>query len=218
MEVLIFFLNIFSIIDFSHLFDIKAFLSSGCQGKRTNTFRHSQRNIENSRHKTTFHTTWTTQLRRVKLLITLSLEGFLNPFCVSILLCVENGVTRSITLNLNQTTQLVLPSTDNEISSPKLSEPRHLFSLQRELGPQQAPRWPAECQVKLKCHNNFLHCTVTGTMLNSFNLFHVDGHNSVKPLSTDSFHLNFTEIPFPDTFFSIWFKYIFRIPTSFSVV
>lgn len=56
-------------------------------------------------------------------------------------------MTRSITLNLNQTTQLVLPSTDNEISSPKLSEPRHLFSLQRELGPQQAPRWPAECQV-----------------------------------------------------------------------
>ena len=140
---------------------------------------------------------------------------------MSILLCVENGVTRSITLNLNQTTQLVLPSTDNEISSPKLSEPRHLFSLQRELGPQQAPRWPAECQVKL-CHNNLLHCT--GTMLNSFNLFHVDGHNSVKPLSTDSFHLNFTEIPFPDTFFSIWFKYIFRIPIvlripiSFSVV
>ena len=35
------------------------------------------------------------------------------------------------------------------MTSPKLSEPRHLFSLQRELGPQQAPRWPAECQVNL---------------------------------------------------------------------
>lgn len=54
-----------------------------------------------------------------------------------------------IRLNLNQTTQLVLPSDENEMTSPKLSEPRHLFSLQRELGPQQAPRWPAECQVEL---------------------------------------------------------------------
>ena len=49
-------------------------------------------------------------------------------------------------LTLPQTTQLVLPSNGNgELLSPKLSEPRHLFSLQ--LGPQQAPRWPAECQV-----------------------------------------------------------------------
>ncbi|XP_046456232.1 cytosolic carboxypeptidase 2-like isoform X2 [Daphnia pulex] len=70
----------------------------------------------------------------------------------------ENGVTRSITLNLNQTTQLVLPSTDNEISSPKLSEPRHLFSLQRELGPQQAPRWPAECQMAVATPKHILKC------------------------------------------------------------
>ena len=66
------------------------------------------------------------------------------------ILCLDNGVlNKSIGLNLTQTTQLVLPSTDNEITSPKLSEPRHLFSLQRELGPQQAPRWPAECQVSI---------------------------------------------------------------------
>lgn len=50
-------------------------------------------------------------------------------------------------LGVTQTRQLVLPSTENDNSTPKLSEPRHLFSLQRELGPQQAPRWPAECQV-----------------------------------------------------------------------
>lgn len=48
---------------------------------------------------------------------------------------IDNG--GPIGLHLNQTTQIVLPSTDNEISSPKLCEPRHLFSLQRELGPQQ---------------------------------------------------------------------------------
>ena len=64
---------------------------------------------------------------------------------------IENSSTSlsHIGLNLKQTTQLVLPSNGNEVTSPKLSEPRHLFSLQRELGPQQAPRWPAECQVSL---------------------------------------------------------------------
>ena len=54
------------------------------------------------------------------------------------------AVKAAAKVNLPLTTQLVLPSYGNELLSPKLSEPRHLFSLQPG---HQAPRWPAECQV-----------------------------------------------------------------------
>ena len=59
----------------------------------------------------------------------------------------DEKVNKGIRLSVVPTTQLLLPSDNNELLSPKLSEPRHLYSLQRELGPQQAPRWPSECKV-----------------------------------------------------------------------
>ncbi|XP_071120376.1 cytosolic carboxypeptidase 2-like isoform X6 [Mytilus edulis] len=48
---------------------------------------------------------------------------------------------------LLRTTQLVYSYQDGKGMVPKLREPRSLFALSKELGPQQAARWPSEIQV-----------------------------------------------------------------------
>ncbi|KAK3103578.1 hypothetical protein FSP39_020320 [Pinctada imbricata] len=48
---------------------------------------------------------------------------------------------------LLRTTQLVYSYQDGKGMVPKLREPRNLYALSKELGPQQAARWPADIQV-----------------------------------------------------------------------
>ncbi|XP_055996439.1 uncharacterized protein LOC125682998 isoform X5 [Ostrea edulis] len=48
---------------------------------------------------------------------------------------------------LLRTTQLVYSYKDGKGMVPKLREPRNLYALAKELGPQQAARWPADIQV-----------------------------------------------------------------------
>ncbi|KAJ8298800.1 hypothetical protein KUTeg_022860 [Tegillarca granosa] len=48
---------------------------------------------------------------------------------------------------LLRTTQLVYSYQDGKGMVPRLREPRNLYALAKELGPQQAARWPSDIQV-----------------------------------------------------------------------
>ncbi|XP_052705976.1 uncharacterized protein LOC128181564 isoform X1 [Crassostrea angulata] len=59
----------------------------------------------------------------------------------------ENLSDNKLQEELLRTTQLVYSYKDGKGMVPKLREPRNLYALAKELGPQQAARWPADIQV-----------------------------------------------------------------------
>jgi hypothetical protein len=76
--------------------------------------------------------------------------------------CMPVGSYLSSFLQNTLKTNQVEINTDSRTLRPvaKLKEPRDLFASPKELGcPQEAARWPAECQVggTKRCHINTLH-------------------------------------------------------------
>ncbi|XP_061174704.1 uncharacterized protein LOC133183807 isoform X2 [Saccostrea echinata] len=62
--------------------------------------------------------------------------------------CVDGNLSdNKLQEDLLRTTQLVYSYKDGKGMVPKLREPRNLYALAKELGPQQAARWPADIQV-----------------------------------------------------------------------
>jgi len=81
----------------------------------------------------------------------------------------------SILQNTLKTNQVEI-NTDNRTLKPvaKLKEPRDLFALPKELDcPQQAARWPAECQVR-----GITRCVlVVGRLIELYNYSHASLNN-----------------------------------------